>query len=93
MPPMSKMLVVWTIACGDSTVEVSEDGSVNSEDEVLRARISGHLEEPVEVSGTGGGGRPLVLQPSDRRYVVARVRKLVAEATDLEMLGVRITGQ
>jgi hypothetical protein len=85
--------VAWTIACGDSTVEVYEDGSVESEDEVLYARISAHLGEPVDVSHTGGGGRSVVLQPSDRRYVVARVRKLVAEAPDLEMLGVRITGQ
>jgi hypothetical protein len=92
MPPLAKMLVVWTIACGDSRVDIYEDGSVESEDQVLRARITGHLGEPVDVSGTGGGGRPLVLQPSDRRYVVARVRKLVAEAPDLVMLGLRITG-
>lgn len=93
MPPLSSMLVVWTIACGDSTAEVCEDGSVQSDDEALRQRISTHLGEPVDVSRTGAGGKALVLQPKDRRYVVARVRKLVADTPDLEMLGVRITGQ
>lgn len=87
------MLVVWSIQCGESTAEVYEDGTVESTDAGLRDRLIGHLKEPVDVSHSGGGGRPLVLQPSDRRYVVARVRKLVAEAPDLRMLGVRITGQ
>lgn len=93
MPPLASMLVVWTIACGDSTADVYEDGSVESEDEALRERISAHLGEPVDVSRTGGGGKALVLQPNDRRYVVARIRKLVADKPDLEMLGVSITGQ
>ncbi|MEA2682123.1 MAG: hypothetical protein QOK05_451 [Chloroflexota bacterium] len=93
MPPLSAMLVVWTIACGDSLAEVFEDGSVASDDAALRDRIVGHLGEPVDVSHTGAGGRALVLQPTDRRYVVARVRKLVADTPDLEMVGVRITGQ
>jgi hypothetical protein len=93
MPPLSAMLVVWTIACGESTADVYEDGSVESEDVALRERISARLSEPVDVSRTGGGGKALVLQPNDRRYVVARVRKLVTDTPDLEMLGVRFTGQ
>lgn len=87
------MLVVWTIQCGDSTAEVYEDGTVESEDSALRERLQQQLKEPVDVSESGSGGRPLVLQPSDRRYVVARVRRMVADTGDLEMLGVRITGQ
>ncbi len=92
MPPQSPMLVVWTIGCGDSTAEVYEDGTVESADDALRERLQAHLTEAVEVSASGGGGRHLVLQPSDRRYVVARVRRLVSDASDLEMLNIRITG-
>ena len=87
------MLVVWTVQCGENTADIYEDGSVESEDAVLRERLQAHLREPVDVSSSGSGGRPLVLQPNDRRYVVARVRKLVSDADDLHMLGVRITGQ
>jgi hypothetical protein len=85
------MLVVWTLGCGASTAEVYEDGTVESADPVLRERLLGHLREPVDVTHHGAGGRPLVLRPSDRRHVVARVRRLVQESADLEMLGVRIT--
>lgn len=87
------MLVVWTISCGERTADISEDGTVDSDDPVLRDRLMAHLTEPVDVSFSGSAGRPLVLQPSDRRYVVARVRRLVADAEDLQMLGVRISGQ
>ena len=93
MPPLSAMLVVWTVACGESTADIYEDGTVETDDAALRERLQTHLTEPVDVSSSGGAGRALVLQPSDRRYVVARVRRLVADAADLEMLGVRITGQ
>jgi hypothetical protein len=93
VPQLSAMLVVWTVACGDSTADIYEDGTVESDDPGLRDRLNRHLMEPVDVSASGGAGRDLVLQPSDRRYVVARVRKLVADAQDLQMLGVRITGQ
>ncbi|MFN2464713.1 MAG: hypothetical protein ABR598_00430 [Candidatus Dormibacteria bacterium] len=92
MPPISPMLVVWTIGCGDSTADVYEDGTVESEDVELHSRLVNHLAQPVDVSHTGAGGRQLVLQPGDGRHVVACVRKLVAEAPDLEMLQVRITG-
>ena len=87
------MLVVWTVACGDSTADIYEDGTIESQDPVLRERLVAHLTEPVDVSASGSAGKALVLQPSDRRYVVARVRRLVADANDLQMLGVRITGQ
>jgi len=87
------MMVVWTISCGDRSAEIYEDGSIESEDPALRERLERHLTEPVDVSTSGAAGRALVLQPSDRRYVVARVRRLVADAPDLQMLGVRITGQ
>jgi len=93
MPPLSEMLIVWSIQCGGSTAEIYEDGTVESVDHDLRQRLRDHLTEPVDVAHTGGGGKAMVLQPSDRRYVVARVRKLVADAEDLQMLGVRITGQ
>jgi hypothetical protein len=91
--PQAAMLVVWTIRCGESTADIYEDGTVDSEDGVLRDRLYGHLKEAVDVSHTGAGGKPLVLQRDDNRYVVARVRRLVADAPDLEMLEVRITGQ
>lgn len=87
------MLVVWTISCGECTADIYEDGTVESDDPSLRDRLAAHLAEPVDVTSSGGAGRRLILQPSDRRYVVARVRKLVADADDLQMLGVRITGQ
>ena len=93
MPPLSSMLVVWTLSCGGSTADVYEDGTIETHDAALRQRRAAHLPEPGDVSASGGAGRPLVLQPSDRRYVVARVRRLVADADDLQMLGVRITGQ
>lgn len=87
------MLVVWVIQCGESIAKVYEDGTVESEDAALRARLTAHLTEPVDVSRSGSGGKPLVLQPSDRRYVVARVRRLLADAEDLQVLGVQVTGQ
>ena len=87
------MLVVWTISCGESTADIYEDGSIETHDAALRQRLATHLTEPIDVSSSGGAGRALVLLPSDRRYVVARVRRLVADADDLHMLGVRVTGQ
>jgi hypothetical protein len=87
------MLVVWTVGCGESTAEIYEDGTVESADGALRERLAAHLREPIDVAASGGAGRHLVLRPDDRRYVVARVRRLVADAPDLQMIGVRITGQ
>ena len=87
------MLVVWTISSGESTADIYEDGTVETDDAALGERLATHLTEPVDVSSSGGAGRALVLQPSDRRYVVARVRRLVADAADLQILGVRIAGQ
>ncbi|GAC1327713.1 MAG: hypothetical protein NVSMB17_02140 [Candidatus Dormibacteria bacterium] len=87
------MLVVWSIRCGDSVAEIYEDGTVESADTPLRERLLAHLTEPVDVSHSGSGGKAMILAPNDRRYVVARVRRLVADAPDLEMLGVRISGQ
>lgn len=91
--PLSETIIVWTIACGDATVDVSEDGRIWSDDETLRARLDGLLREPVDVTGTGAGGKPMVLQPSDRRYVVARVRQLCEEHDDLDIVGVHWTGE
>ena len=87
------MLVVWTVACGEATADVYEDGTVESIDAELKARLEGMLKEPVDVTRSGAGGTRMVLNPSDRRYVVARVRRAVADEADLEMLGIRITGQ
>lgn len=91
--PLSEMLVVWTLGCGGRTVDVYENGVVDSDDVSLRERLERLLTEPVDVSRSGGDGRQIVLQPTDRRYVVARVRRVVADEPDLEMLGIRITGQ
>ncbi len=91
--PISEMIIVWTIACGEATVDVYEDGRVDSADERLMSRVRAHLTEPVDVSNTGAGGTAMVLQPSDRRYVVARVRRLVADAPDLEIVGLRFAGE
>jgi hypothetical protein len=83
------MVIVWTIACGESTAEVYEHGKVESDDAALAGRLNSCLSEPVDVTLTGAGGRPLELAPDDRRYVVARVRKLVADEPDLEVVAVR----
>ena len=90
--PISEMVIVWTIACGGQTVQVFEDGRVESEDSALRDRLLAHLREPVDVSETGGDGVEIVMQPDDRRYVVARVRRLVRDAEDLEIVSVHFTG-
>jgi hypothetical protein len=91
--PISEMIIVWRVACGDAWADVHEDGRVVSADEALRERLLGHLREPVEVSRSGSGGVAMTLQPSDRRYVVARVRKLVAETPDLEIVDLYFTGE
>jgi hypothetical protein len=91
--PITDMLIVWTIACGDNSVDVDERGTVSSDDVALARRLRACLEEPVDVSHTGAGGQRLILRPGDRRYVVARVRKLVADEADLEMVGLRLSGE
>jgi hypothetical protein len=90
---LSDTIIVWTIACGDATVEVSEDGRVWSDDDALRGRLEDMLRQPVDVSDTGAGGKQMVLEPSDRRYVVARVRQLCAAHDDLDVVGVHWTGE
>ncbi|MHB8510330.1 MAG: hypothetical protein ACYDGR_17065 [Candidatus Dormibacteria bacterium] len=90
--PISEMIVVWRIACGDSWVDVHEDGRVVGEDEALRGRLLHDLGQPVEVTRTGAGGVHMVLQPTDRRYVVARVRQLVEASADLEVVDLYFTG-
>ncbi|HEV3230906.1 MAG TPA: hypothetical protein VG245_01500 [Candidatus Dormibacteraeota bacterium] len=91
--PISEMIIVWRVACGDAWADVHEDGRVVSDDAAFRDRLLAHLGEPVEVTRTGSGGVPMTLQPSDRRYVVARVRKLVAETPDLEIVDLYFTGE
>jgi hypothetical protein len=91
--PISDMIIVWRVACGEAWADVHEDGRVVSADEALRQRLLGHLTEPVDVAGSGSGGVPMTLQPSDRRYVVARVRRLVEDADDLEIVEVYFTGE
>lgn len=91
--PISEMTVVWRIACGDAWVDVHEDGRILGEDEALCARLRGLLTEPVDVSNSGAGGVPMVLKPSDRRYVVARVRRLLEDESDLEVIDLYFTGE
>ena len=91
--PLSEMIIVWTIACGDRSVDVAEDGRVMTDDAELRERIQSLLTTPVDVTRSGSGGVPMVLQPHDRRYVVARVRKMVQEEDDLQIVDLYFTGE
>ncbi len=92
VPPISEMIIVWVVACGDAVAHVHEDGRVTGDDESLKTRLTALLSEPVDVSDSGGAGARMVLEPSDRRYVVARVRRLVADEPDLEIVDLYFTG-
>jgi len=90
--PPDGMVIVWTIACPEGEVEVYEDGRVKSGSTELRERVLARLQEPVDVTRTGAGGVAMVLHPGDRRYVVARVRRLVEDEPEMDVLGVRFAG-
>jgi hypothetical protein len=90
---LSETIIVWTVACGDATIDISEDGRLWTDAPDLMERIRDLLAVAIDVSRSGSDGKPLVLQPSDRRYVVARVRQMVEEHRDLEIIGVRWTGE
>jgi hypothetical protein len=91
--PLSEMTVVWRVACGDAWADVHEDGRIVGDDEQLCARLQNLLTQPVDVSNSGAGGVPMVLQPTDRRYVVARVRRMVEDEPDLEVIDLYFTGE
>ena len=86
------MIFVWQIACGGDEVDVYEDGRVRSGSETLRARLLASLTEPVDVSRSGSAGVAMVLSPGDRRYIVARMRRLLADEPDIEVRGIRFAG-
>jgi hypothetical protein len=80
--------LVWTIARGQHTARVGEDGAVDGDAELvdlLRARLA----EPTTVyrTGTVRGSGAIELQPGDRRHVVARIRTLCAEDQSFEITG------
>jgi hypothetical protein len=86
------VIIVWAVSNSRAVAHVHEDGHVISEDGALRERLLAALREPVEVSRTGGGGKQLTLQPQDRRYVVARIRRLVEDEPDLEIVDLYFRG-
>jgi hypothetical protein len=90
---LSDTIIVWTVACGETTIDISEDGRLWSDAPDLLDRVRSLLTIAIDVSHSGSDGKPLVLQPTDRRYVVARVRQMVDEQPDLEIVGVRWTGE
>jgi hypothetical protein len=79
--------LVWTIARGEHSARVGEDGEVDGDDElvtVLRERLS----EPITVyrRGTVQGSHAIEMQPGDRRYVVARIRTLCNDDAGFEII-------
>jgi len=80
--------LVWTIAWGEHSARVAEDGELEGDAElvaVLRERLS----QPITVyrSGTVQGSDAIEMQPTDRRYVVARIRTLCSEDAGFEIVG------
>jgi hypothetical protein len=75
-------ILVWTIAHGEHTAQVAEDGDVSGDAELV-ALLREKLSEPVTVYRRGtvssrDGEAPvsIELRPGDGRYVVARIRTL-----------------
>lgn len=81
-------LLVWTIVRGEQTAQVGEDGAIDGDAELvaeLRARLA--LPTTVYRQGTVQGNGAIELQPTDRRYVVARIRTLCAEDDSFQIAG------
>lgn len=85
--------LVWTIAHGERSAQVGEDGAMSGDAELV-ALLDAKLREPVIVYRTGTvhsrGGEPpapIELQPGDRRYVVARIRTLCEGDSEFELVG------
>ena len=81
-------MLVWTIARGEHTARVGEDGEIDGDADLV-ALLRERLAEPTTVyrRGTVRGSGAIELQPGDRRYVVARVRTLCDGASEFEITG------
>jgi len=81
-------MLVWTIARGEHTAHVGEDGVIEGDDELV-AVLRERLAEPTTVfrQGTVQGSGAIEMQPGDRRYVVARIRTLCAEDDSFQITG------
>jgi hypothetical protein len=86
-------ILVWTIAHGEHTAQVAEDGDISGDAELV-ALLREKMSEPVTVYRQGTvsarDGEPTVgieLQPGDRRYVVARIRTLCDGESNFEIAG------
>jgi len=81
-------MLVWTVARGEHTARVGEDGEIDGDAELV-ALLRERLSEPTTVyrRGTVQGSGAIELQPGDRRYVVARIRTLCSEDESFEITG------
>ena len=84
--------LVWTIAHGGRVAHVGEDGDMSGDEELV-ALLETRMREPITVYRTGTvqslGGKPpapILLQPGDRRYVVARIRTLCDADPEFEVV-------
>ncbi|HXA27898.1 MAG TPA: hypothetical protein VN193_04035 [Candidatus Angelobacter sp.] len=80
--------LVWTIARGEHSAQVGEDGEMDGDAELV-ALLRERLAEPITVyrHGTVEGDGAIEMQPGDRRYVVARIRTLCSEDAGFEIVG------
>jgi hypothetical protein len=85
--------LVWTIAHGEHTAQVAEDGDISGDAELV-ALLREKLREPVTVYRQGtvaarDGQAPvsIELRPGDGRYVVARIRTLCDGESHFEIAG------
>ena len=85
--------LVWTIAHGEHSAQVDEDGAMSGDAELV-ALLEARLREPITVYRTGTvqsrGDAPatsIELQPGDRRYVVARIRTLCEGDSEFDVVG------
>ena len=84
--------LVWTVAHRGRTARVDESGLMEGDDDLLTL-LAERFREPVTVFRTGtvrpapgSAAEPLILAPGDRRYVVARIRQLVASDEGFEVI-------
>ncbi len=97
MPPSTDVLL-WAIERDGRVAMVREDGAVACDDPDLADFLRARLTEPITVFRRGtvrpaaetdsGPARPIRLAPGDGRYVVARIRSLVAEDARIHLLGI-----
>jgi hypothetical protein len=85
--------LVWTIAFGEQTAQVAEDGDVSGDADLVTL-LQEKLREPVTVYRRGTvsareGEAPvsIELRPGDGRYVVARIRTLCDGQSHFEIAG------